>query len=520
VCGPTGGSLPGAASDTKWLEQERSVISFLAEQREAAEKHGWLLVALGDMNSVADIKLDTWGGTHTVRTECLAMALQDGGMTDTFRCAHPDARAFTYFHETASASRLDQVWYWAPLSVEVLICTAAVIWGWARKADHDPSVADLSMSLPDAEVEEVPVARQWRKIVRLTDEGRGDELCQQVHAAVAKRSTSMEAVGARLSQVRSELRLAKLEKAAAGACLPGYVEGMLPWVPPTDPRSTKLTQELSQAFGELQELLLQCLPCPPADGNKTRSRGTAAWVDCARHLRAAKTILKEEGRKAGGLARRPPVIDFREAQKAWDMGVSVLRKMQVARAGFVEDVAAGSVLDWDAFHTDPFSWAQRCGFAQPTSTIWTALPRPNRDSIQDSEGLGALQLGWSGMAPERLHIRDCMVDVSAWIQAVDAAGSKVRSWGFADFYGRRRKMLRDGDIRGWAQLMRPPSTLASGYVPESVTLEDGTSKAPTSPREVLLGTTQTWARLLREPENGWMHASVREWRDNLHCRRG
>jgi exonuclease III len=223
VCGPTGGSLPGAASDTKWLEQERSVISFLAEQREAAEKHGWLLVALGDMNSVADIKQDTWGSTHTVRTECLAMALQDGGMTDTFRCAHPDARAFTYFHETASASRLDQVWYWAPLSVEVLICTAAVIWGWARKADHDPAVADLSMSLPDAEVEEVPVARQWHKIVRLTDEGRGDELCQQVHAAVAKRSTSMEAVGARLSQVRSELRLAKLEKAAAGACLPGYV---------------------------------------------------------------------------------------------------------------------------------------------------------------------------------------------------------------------------------------------------------------------------------------------------------
>ena len=130
------------------------------------------------------------------------------------------------------------------------------------------------------------------------------------------------------------------------------MEGVLPWIPLSDPRSSRMKLEISQAFGVLHELLLECLPSPPAGGNKTGPRGTAAWDDCVRHLRVAKTMLKEAGRKAGGMASGPPDIAFGEAQKAWDTGVHILNKMKAARTGFIEDTAAGSLLEWDGFHSD------------------------------------------------------------------------------------------------------------------------------------------------------------------------
>lgn len=184
--GPSGGSLPGADSCRLWLEKERDTVAFMAEQREAAAKHGWVLVALGDLNSVANIELDTWGGTHTARANCLAVAMQEEGLTDTFRSAHPETRAFTYFHDDSSASRLDQVWYWAPPDADVLVCNAATIWGWARKADHEPSVADLSLSLPAAALVAAPAACQWRSIVRMLDEGKEEVLKKQVLEEIAK----------------------------------------------------------------------------------------------------------------------------------------------------------------------------------------------------------------------------------------------------------------------------------------------------------------------------------------------
>ena len=125
------------------------------------------------MNSVVDIKLDTWGGTHAAREKSLAAAMQEGGMTHTFRCAHPETRAFTYFHATSSASRLDQVWYWAPATAEVLVCNTAIVWGWARKADHEPAVADLCLSIPEDVLEAAPAPSQWRNIVRLMEYDKG-----------------------------------------------------------------------------------------------------------------------------------------------------------------------------------------------------------------------------------------------------------------------------------------------------------------------------------------------------------
>ena len=113
-----------------------------------------------------------------------------------------------------------------------------------------------------------------------------------------------------------------------------------------------------------------------------------------------------------------------------------------------------------------------------------------------------------------------MEDINEWIRVADEASNKIRTWGFADYYERRRQMLREGNVRGWARLMKPPFAPGSGYVPELVTLLDGTTKAPTSSTEVILGATQTCARLLREPDRGWRHESVREWRDNLLCNRG
>lgn len=50
--GVAGASLPGFERDKCRVEAEKRVLQFAAKQRDMAVQHGWLLVAIGDVNSV------------------------------------------------------------------------------------------------------------------------------------------------------------------------------------------------------------------------------------------------------------------------------------------------------------------------------------------------------------------------------------------------------------------------------------------------------------------------------------
>ena len=98
-----------------------------------------------------------------VRSDSLAHTLRDAGMHDTFRDKHPDKRAFTFFTGDGTASRLDSIWLLAPPAQPVLVKCASVLWGWARKVDHEPAVTDLLFSLPELRGREAsPANGQWR----------------------------------------------------------------------------------------------------------------------------------------------------------------------------------------------------------------------------------------------------------------------------------------------------------------------------------------------------------------------
>ena len=44
---------------------------------------------LGDVNSIENPAIDTWGGTHVRREACLAQQLLDMDFVDAFRTRHP-----------------------------------------------------------------------------------------------------------------------------------------------------------------------------------------------------------------------------------------------------------------------------------------------------------------------------------------------------------------------------------------------------------------------------------------------
>ena len=103
------------ACNTNFLSLPSSVIAeqrvnaFVQDQAALCEDKGWHMVAIGDLNSLADAHLDRIGGRSAVRPECLAAQLAELGLRDSFRVRHPDLRAVTFVSWTGSASRLDQI---------------------------------------------------------------------------------------------------------------------------------------------------------------------------------------------------------------------------------------------------------------------------------------------------------------------------------------------------------------------------------------------------------------------------
>ena len=79
-----GASLPGFERHAGRVDAERRLTVFVLRQKELAEERGWLLIVLGDLNSVCSPTKDIWGGTHVRREGSLAWALENAGVRDGF----------------------------------------------------------------------------------------------------------------------------------------------------------------------------------------------------------------------------------------------------------------------------------------------------------------------------------------------------------------------------------------------------------------------------------------------------
>ena len=106
VYGVTGASLPGFEGQHDRVEAERRLIEFVRSQARLADENGWLMVLIGDLNSVADVNQDSWRGTRVCREACLASTLLRVDMVGTHRARHPRLRAFGYCTRSGTASRL------------------------------------------------------------------------------------------------------------------------------------------------------------------------------------------------------------------------------------------------------------------------------------------------------------------------------------------------------------------------------------------------------------------------------
>ena len=193
--GVAGGSLPGFDRQHHRVEANKRLLAFLSRQQEMAVHNGWVLVVLGDVNSICDPRLDTWDGTHVVRSTCLACALAEAGLQDTFRTRHPRLRGFTYYALGGSASRLDAVWLLAPAEQPALLLSAAVLWGWIMRADHEPALADLLLTLPTlVETRRATLPIDWRDLLLRMQGQERASLEQHVKRAVDDRRRRFDAM--------------------------------------------------------------------------------------------------------------------------------------------------------------------------------------------------------------------------------------------------------------------------------------------------------------------------------------
>ena len=203
VYGVSGASLAGFESQAGRVRAERRLAAFVHQQWELAEARGCLLIPAGDINSVACVGLDTWGGTYVDRPDCLAHLLQEEGLEDTFRARHPDLRGFTYYTTGTSASRLDAIWIYRPAGLEVRVLNATVLWGWEKRADHEPALLDLLLILPVVKDRAgTEPALPWKDLIARMSGTEQESLAAHVRAVVAVRRRHFDAVEVELGELR------------------------------------------------------------------------------------------------------------------------------------------------------------------------------------------------------------------------------------------------------------------------------------------------------------------------------
>ena len=279
VYGPVGACLPGFTNPQQ-LDAETNLKAFIDSQIDLALSSQTLLIVGGDLNSFCSDQLDRWEGSYTVRPDCLAAHLSNKGLIDTFRLRHPTLRAFTFFSQAASASRLDALWLLPTPCLEVSVLNAAVVWNWPRRADHAPVLADLSIHLPS-----IPSSPQnpppWKCLVARLDLDLRDYVADRLphHEAGLRRfSASFDAI------------LSEWQSLPAPIC-----EGTdgLP-THPTLALPAGSAAELGKSFDGLMRALLACLPDEPKPTSRVACKASEAWAQCLAVLRMVRQMLLDQ----------------------------------------------------------------------------------------------------------------------------------------------------------------------------------------------------------------------------------
>ncbi|CAE7770376.1 unnamed protein product [Symbiodinium sp. CCMP2592] len=511
--GVSGSCLPGFTRRDAAVQQETDLNTFVRQQCHMALQRDALLVVAGDLNSIHDPALDVWQGVAAQRDNSLVSTLLDCGLMDTFRVRHPTTKAFTYFSPAGGASRLDAVLWRPPMSCEVPLLNAAVIWAWSRRIDHDPVVADLAHPVPqvsDPDAEEPNhlwkrlIERLYDPVLRARVQNRVEQHQPELHRIRCSLEAISEACG----------RNADGSCGHSGPQAVELLEGLLPWNPPCDPRTPALLDSLSAAHLRLMQILMSCLPQDEAaPASHSHGRASNCWDHVLHLLRELRQSLTFALQLEVWRAPFPSLL--LALGHAWQRASEQTQKLQPQRQ---PDSPSGSFdpNDWDGFRSDSAAWAAARGFpdadwqgpALQHRTHHAATPWLT--SLADVPVLPALTTPTS---PE--EGRALLQAAAEWKET--ARHLRAAVWRHRGQAQRttRSQALRNYNLRLWCRLMRPPRRPQAVYAPARLRLEDGSSKVPISPAEVRQAAVQEWTPLHQGPSPGWSHPVLRCWTDGL-----
>ena len=506
----SGASLPGFESQAGRVRAEQRLTEFVLQQRDKAEMQGCLFILAGDVNSVACVAADTWGGTYVSRMTCLAHVMQEEGLEDTFRMRHTRLRGFTYFTITGtSASRLDSVWIYKPAGMVVQVLNAAVLWGWEKRADHEPALVDLLFTLPAVEGQaSMEPARPWKDLIGRMGGAELSSLVTQVQDAVSIQRRRFDL---------AEVELRQLQRSCAPRELFGSewegLDGFNLAGARGDGRSVQMRHRLGSHFSAFQKLIYECLPAPANTGRKAVWRVYDAWSECVGMLRVLRNNLTASAMSGVGL---PPVasLDLSRLQTAWGRGAALLRSLNGQRRIVVEETVSG---DWDGFVSDRIGWASRLGLPESARA---AAAAPEETARVDDPWTPPQAPSWPDEQPHLGNRGQYLALSAVWLEAATKARGICRRHVGTDSLASRVDALRRNDFRTWARRMRPAVAPSPGYMPAQVCDAMGNARIPRTQEEVKVGAVQEWSRLLCEPRQQWRSQTVDEWKDSLGNRRG
>ena len=488
--GPVGACLPQfGVGNPRHSEEEQALKGGEVQQ---------LLVVGGDLNSFVDVELDSWGGHYIVR-QSMASHLVEHGLQDTFRSRHPRLRAFTFYSQAGSASRLDSIWWLPCPQVEVQLLNAAILWQWDRRVDHDPVLVDLALHLPEAS-NSPSVSTPWRSLVRRLD---GD-LPVSIATRAEEHSHHIAQLATELDSLESQWHTFQHPPSEG---LDGFL-GV-----PTLPVPACFQARLVDVVDGVMSVLLSCIPPVSPTVDRRDCRTSAAWHACLLELKRVRQSIRDAVQCIGQdlvLSRFSLDEGHRLWQKASDM------EAHLQTLGTLRPVS--HLPDWDDFSSDRLVWATRLGFSRTAAA--QPLPMATFSRGQEARAVQAPSApSWSSLPPNAppaavVQLLDSCIAHAASRQSA-ATRRSIRS-----SRQQRIALLRRGDSKGWASRMKPPSLPQARYSPEWVTAGDGTRHRPDSAADVLVGATQEWAKLLQQPPQTWNHASVMPFLDTFSRSRG
>ena len=286
--GVTGACLPGFTSKPEAVAAEQLLDGFVQAQARICDRNGWHAIAARNPNSYVDHGLDRWGGHSAIRSNCLAMRLQDAGFDDAFRSRHLRLRAFAFRHSSGSASRLDQGWVRAASGQSVTVLNAAIVWTWPKRRDHDPFIADLGFALPCVGLASVQArAPYWRRLcTQMEDPSKLELLRATASQALELHRLEIEDAKAALQSVCVECGRLPSGSLPDTSCFARvFTPSFAFQASPPDPRNSRLRAVVDQAHEIIEGSLSRALPTLPEVGSCVVRRNHDAWEKCIALLR-------------------------------------------------------------------------------------------------------------------------------------------------------------------------------------------------------------------------------------------